>query len=149
MFINAARRITVAAAIFVIACLITAAVTISARGASRPQQRQIGVTTLTFFKVVLTVTRGEPGHTYQGTVTAKGFERSGGQWKLIAAKRIGKANGWEWFSVATCSLTATEYKNNVKPSPPVIPYDSITVSLLITPAIGCSRPYRERWQPPR
>lgn len=149
MFSNAARRATVAAAAFVTVCLITAAVTVSARGASQPQQRQIGVTTLTFFKVVLTVSRGGPGHTYQGTVTADGYERSGAGWKLIAAKQIGKTNGWEWFSAATCSLTTTEYKNNVKPSPPVIPYDSITVRLLITPAIGCSHSYSERWQPPK
>ena len=149
MFSTAARRVTVAAAAFVVACLIAVAVTISAHGASQPQRRQIGVTTLTFFKVVLTVTRGGPGHTYQGTVTASGYERSGSRWKLIAAKRIGKANGWEWFSVATCSLTTTEYKNNVKPSPPVIPYDSIRVSLLITPAVGCSPSYSARWQPPK
>jgi hypothetical protein len=147
MLSSAGRRVTVAAATIVVACLIAVAAAISARGASQPQQRQIGVTTLTFFKVVLTVTRD--GHTYQGTVTANGYERSGGHWKLIAAKRIGKVNGWEWFSVATCALTATEYKNNVEPSPPVIPYDSIRVSLLITPAIGCSRTYSDHWQPPQ
>ncbi len=98
---------------------------------------------------MLTVTRGGPGHTYQGTVTAKGYERSGSHWTLIATKRIGKANEWEWFSVAACSLTATEYKNNAKPSPPVIHDDSIRVSLLITPSTGCSPTYGARWQPPK
>jgi hypothetical protein len=123
----------------------TAAVT--AHGASQPQRRQIAVTTLTYFKVVLTVTRGGPGHRFQGTVTAAGYQHSGQQWKLIAAKRIGKINGWAWFAVDTCSLATTQFKNNVKPSPPVIPFDSIKVSLLIDPAIGCSRSFSKSWRP--
>jgi hypothetical protein len=145
MFSTAVRRVTVAAAAFVVACLIAAALAVGARGASQPREHQIGATTLSSFKVVLTVTRGGPGHTYQGTVTARGYERSGSHWTLIATKRIGKANQWEWFSVATCSLTAAEYKNNVKPSPPVIHDDSIRVSLLITPSVGCSPTYSSRW----
>lgn len=148
MLSSAPRRVTAAAATLVVACLIAVTVGISAHGASQPEQRQIGATTLTFFKVVLVVTRGS-GHSYNGTVTADGYQRSGGHWKLIAAKQIGKANGWGWFSVATCSLTVTEYKNNVEPSPPVIPYDSIRVSLLIDPAIGCSRTYSNHWPPPK
>lgn len=123
------------------------AATVTARGVNQPQRRQIAVTTLTYFKVVLMVTRGGPGHRFQGTVTGTGYRRSGHHWRLIAAKRIGKVNGWQWFAVDTCSLTTTQYKNNVKPSPPVIPFDSIKVSLLVDPAIGCSRSYSERWKP--
>jgi hypothetical protein len=123
------------------------AAAVAAHGASQPQRRQIAVTTLTYFKVVLTVTRGGPGHRFQGTLTATGYQHSGHHWKLIAAKRIGKVSGWAWFAVDTCSLTTTQYKNNVKPSPPVIPSDSIKVSLLIDPAIGCSRSYSKNWRP--
>jgi len=147
MLLSAARRVTVAVATFALACLVAGAVAISAHGASQPQRRQIGAAELSSFKVVLTVSRGGPGHTYQGTLTARGYERSGSKWKLIAAKRIGAADSWDWFSVATCSLTATESRNNVEPSPPVIRYDSISVSLLFSPAVGCTRSYTEHWQP--
>jgi hypothetical protein len=147
MLSTAARRVTVTAAALVLACMIAVAVAVGAHGASQHQQRQIGTTKLAFFKVVLTVSRGGSGHRYQATVTANGYQRSGGAWKLIAAKRIGNVNGWAWFSVATCSLTTTEYKNNVNPSPPVLQADSIKVSLLVTPSIGCSSTYHLRWKP--
>jgi len=39
---------------------------------------------------------------------------------LMAAKRIGKADSWEWFPAGTC-----------------------------TPAVGCTRSYAEHWQPTR
>src|SRR5215467_4275398 len=110
---------------------VTTVVAASGAGVSHPQRRQLAVTTLSDFKVVLTATR-EPGHPLLATVTAAGFRRSGGGWQLIAVKQIGKTSGWFWFSVETCSLTATQLKNNtVSPSPPVVPFDSIKVSLLI------------------
>ncbi len=114
----------------------------SATGASQPQQRQIAVTTLSQFKVVLTITRG-PGHPPMGTVTAAGYRRADTHWRLISRKRIGKANGWFWFSTETCSLTTTQFKG-VAPTRAV---DSITVSLLITPALGCSGPISKQWKP--
>jgi len=80
-------------------------------------------------------------------VTTKGYRRSGGQWTLIAAKRVGPVNGWEWFSVDTCALTATQFTDNTQPSPPVLPRDSMKVSLLLGPALGCSTTYSQRWTP--
>jgi len=94
----------------------------------------------------LSATR-EPGHPLLATVTAAGYRRSGSAWTLIATKQIGKASGWFWFSVQTCSLTITQLKNNtISPSPPVVRFDSIKASLLITPAIGCSGMYSKRWR---
>jgi hypothetical protein len=141
------RRVTAAAAVIIAACLIAVAAAVSAHGANQPQRRQLAVTTLAQFKVVLTATRGGPGHRLQATVTANGYRRSGGHWTLIAAKRVGPVNGWEWFSVDTCSLTATQFKDNVQPSPPFIPFDSMKVSLLLGPALGCSTTHSERWTP--
>jgi hypothetical protein len=81
-------------------------------------------------------------------VTAAGYQRSGTGWTLIATKRIGKASGWYWFSVETCTLETTQLKNNtVSPSPAVLTFDAIKVSLLATPAIGCLPTYSERWTP--
>jgi hypothetical protein len=149
MISNAMRRSTTVAAAVILACLIavTTAAAVSAHSASQPSRRQIAVATLTDFRVVLTATRGGPGHKLQATVTASGFRRSGGRWKLIATKGVGTVNEWFWFSVEPCSLGTTQLKNNVKPSPPVIAFDSMKVSLLITPAIGCSSTFSERWRP--
>jgi hypothetical protein len=147
MMFSSTRRIAVAAALVIAVGLFTMVAAVSATGASQPQRRQLAVTTLSDFKVVLTATR-EPGHPLLASVTAAGYRRSGSGWTLIATKRIGKASGWVWFSVETCSLKTTQLKNNtVSPSPPVVTFDSIKVSLLITPAIGCSRTYGKRWMP--
>jgi len=146
MISTAIRRVTAAAAVLILACLVAAATAISAHGASQPQQRQIGVTTLTHFKVVLTAARGGPGHRLQATVIAKGYRRSAGHWTLIAAKRVGPVNGWEWFSVDTCSLRVTQFKPNA-PSPPFIPFDSMKASLVLGPALGCSTTFSKRWTP--
>jgi hypothetical protein len=105
------------------------------------------VTALAQFKLVLTATRGGPGHRLQATVTADGYRRSAGHWTLIAARRVGPANGWQWSSVDTCSLTATQFTGNAQPSPPVITFDSMKVSLLLGPALGCSPAYSARWTP--
>jgi hypothetical protein len=147
MAFSSIRRIAVVGALVSATGLLTTVAAASATGASQPQRRQIAATTLSDFRVVLTATR-EPGHPLLATVTAAGYRRSGSGWTLIATKRIGKASGWFWFSVQTCSLTTTQLKNNtVSPSPPVVASDSIKVSLLITPAIGCSRTYSQRWTP--
>lgn len=144
------RRISAVAALATVGGLLTTVVAVSAAGVSRvsqPQRRQLAVTTLSDFKVVLTATR-ESGHPLLATVTAAGFRRSGGRWQLIAVKRIGKVSGWFWFSVETCSLKATQLKNNtVSPSPAVVRFDSIKVSLLITPAAGCSGTFTKRFTP--
>jgi len=147
MISTALRRVNAAAAVIIAACLIAATAAVSAHGATQPERRQLGVTTLAQFKVVLTATRGGPGHRLQATVTTKGYRRSGGQWTLIAAKRVGPVNGWEWFSVDTCALTATQFTDNTQPSPPVLPRDSMKVSLLLGPALGCSTTYSQRWTP--
>jgi hypothetical protein len=147
MMFTPMRRIAVAVALVIAAGLLTTLAAASATGASQPQRRQLAITTLSDFKVVLTATR-EAGHPLLATVTAAGFRRTGSGWALIAVKRIGKASGWFWFSVQTCALKTTQLKNNtVSPSPPVVTFDAIKVSLLITPAIGCSGTYSKHWTP--
>jgi hypothetical protein len=147
MVLSSMRRAAVAAALVAAVGLLVVVPEASATGSGQPQRRQLAASTLSDFKVVLTATR-EPGHPLLATVTAAGYRRSGSHWKVLARKRVGKARGWFWFSVKTCALTTTQLKNNTaSPSPPVVRFDSIKVSLLITPAIGCSRPYSKRWTP--
>ncbi len=142
MISSAIRRIAVAGALIAAAVLLAGAATANATGAGRPERRQLAVTTLSGFKVIVTATRG-PGQPPMATVTAAGFRRSGSHWKLIAKKRIGKANEWFWFSVDTCSLTTTQFQGVT----PTMRVASIKVSLLITPAIGCSPTFSKHWLP--
>ena len=121
----------------------------SASGAAaHPQHRQLAVTTLSSFKVTLTITRSPgTGPDLLGTVTAAGYRHTSRGWKLIATKRIGRVSGWFWYSTEVCSLTVTQLKPTPTGSPSVETWDSITVSLLETPALGCSSTYTKRWRP--
>lgn len=123
------------------ASLLTHSASQPAHSASAPH-RQIGTAELTYFKVVLTVTRGT-GQPPTATVTAAGYERSGAGWKLIAVRRIGKPGQWFWHAVQTCSLDITQFKG----VSPVRAVDSAKVSLLATPALGCTQPFGVRWKP--
>jgi hypothetical protein len=142
MISSAIRRIAVVAALLAIVGSATTVAAVSATGASQPPQRQIAVTTLSGFKVVLTITRGS-GQPPMGTVTAAGYRRAGTHWTLISTNRIGKANGWFWYSTETCSLKTTQLKG----AAPTRAADSITVRLLMTPALGCSSPISTQWKP--
>jgi hypothetical protein len=136
------RRAAVSSALIVAAVLLTAVSAVGANASSRPQQRQLAVSTLSNFKVVLTATRGG-GKPPLATVTASGYRRHAGHWDLISTQRIGKANQWFWLSVDTCSLTTTQFQS----VPRTMRVASISVSLLATPSIGCTRSYSLRWRP--
>jgi hypothetical protein len=110
--------------------------------AARPQQRQIAATTLTRFKVVLTLTR--VGTSPNATVTAAGYQNVTGHWKLLGSKRIGAAGRWLWYLTDVCGLMVTQ----LKPEPSsAAPSDNLTVSLLIGPALGCTPNITETWRP--
>jgi hypothetical protein len=125
------------------AVLLTGAAAVQASAAPNwPQHRQLAVAALSNFKVVLTATRTS-GQPPRATVTASGFRRSGGHWRLISTQRIGKASQWFWFSVDTCSLTTTQFQG----SSPTRRVAAIKVSLLVTPSIGCSSTFSKNWRP--
>ena len=149
------RRFAAAGLLAAAAGSLAVAAAAGAAGASQPRRsasqpapsasaphRQIGTAELTYFKVVLTVTRGA-GQPPTATVTAAGYERSGAGWKLIAVKRIGKPGQWFWHAVQTCSLNITEFKG----ISPVQVFDSAKISLLATPVLGCIQSFSERWKP--
>jgi hypothetical protein len=136
------RRAAMMGALITAAVMLTATAAFSATGASHPQRRQLAEATLSNFRVVLTATRG-PGNPPNATVTAAGFRRAGGRWQLISTRRIGRVNGWFWFSVDTCSLTSTQFRS----TPRTRRVASVNVSLLVTPSVGCSRSYTEHWRP--
>ncbi len=114
----------------------------SATGATELQQRQLAVTTLSHFKVILTATR--QAGTLNATVTAAGYRPTPQGWKLIAVKQIGTTGFWSWPATDICNLNVAQYK----PEPSsATPADKITVNLLWGPAIGCLGPYTKHWQP--
>jgi ABC-type amino acid transport substrate-binding protein len=148
MLLGVTRRIAVGRALAVTAALLATVTATGAAGASQshrsaaPQHRQIGVAELTGFKVVLIATRGT-GQPPTATVTAAGYRRSRAGWTLIAVKRIGGVDQWFWYAVDTCSLDITQFQAGS----PVRNVDSIKVSLLATPALGCTKPFSEHWKP--
>ena len=147
MILSVTRRIAAAGVLAAAGGLLATVTAAAAAGASQqhnasPQHRQIGVAELTGFKVVLTATRGT-GQPPTATVTAAGYQRSGTGWKLIAVKRIGAAHSWFWYAVDTCSLDITQFQAGS----PVRDVDSAKVSLLATPALGCTKPFSENWKP--
>jgi hypothetical protein len=149
------RRLTGATAIACAAALVPAAALATtsspaapaahtARSATAsPQQRQIAETTLTGFKVVLTLTR--VGTTApNATVTAAGYQNVAGHWHLMGSKRVGPAGRWFWYSTDVCGLTVTQ----LKPEPSsAAPSDTLTVSLLMGPALGCTPNITQTWGP--
>ena len=136
------RRAAAASAVSLLALLPLASS--AGAAATHPQQRQLAVTTLSNFKVVLTATRKQ---TDLATVTAAGYRSTSHGWKLIATKRIGGAGQWFWYSVGVCSFTVTQFKPTPPPgSPSMEPWDSMTVSLSADPAIGCVPPYTKHWR---
>ena len=154
MNLSIMRRVATVGVLATAAGSLAIATAAGAAGASQPQrsashpahsagapQRQIGTAELTYFKVVLTATRGA-GQPPTATVTAAGYGRSGTGWKLLAVKTIGKPGQWFWHAVQTCSLEITQF-NGVSP---VQVLDSAKVSLLATPALGCTQPFSERWR---
>jgi hypothetical protein len=140
------RGVAAAATIAAAATLGTAAVQAAAAQAAPAAaagRRQLAVTTLSNFKVVLTATRAA-GHAAapSASVTAAGYKHTGKGWKLIATKTIGKPNGWYWYSVDVCSITVTQ----LKPEPSsASPSDRLSVSLLMGPALGCAGTVRENF----
>ena len=137
------RRVAAVAAVSLLAVLPLAS-SASGAAAHHRQQRQLAVTTLTgSVKVVLTATRS-PGTSPapMATVAATVYRHTSRGWKLIATRRIGKPGQWFWFSVGVCSFTVAPFVPGT--DPPRVS-NTITVSLLMTPALGCSGTYTKRW----
>jgi hypothetical protein len=111
--------------------------------AAPPQQRQLAVTTLSTFKVVLTATRlPGTGPAPMATVTAAGYRDTAHGWKLIATKQISESF---WYSVGVCSFAVTQSRPSATGSPSMVPWDSVTVGLSVDPAIGCVPPITRVW----
>jgi ABC-type amino acid transport substrate-binding protein len=136
------RRAAMAGALATAAAVLLTAPAASAATTPGWAHRTLAVESLSHFRVVLTATR-DGGSPPRATVTATGFRWSGGLWRRISTQVIGRPGQWFWFSVDTCSLTASQYQG----AAPTRRVATIRVSLLATPSIGCSRSYFRSWRP--
>jgi hypothetical protein len=90
-----------------------------------------------------TVIAGPIGN-WSGPSLSAGYENTAQGWKLIAARTIGNPNQWFWNSVSVCGLTVTQ----LKPEPSSAAWsDTVTVTILMTPALGCSAAITEDFGP--
>ncbi|MGW6910692.1 hypothetical protein [Streptomyces sp. NPDC054940] len=101
--------------------------------AAAPQTRQIASSVLgSDYKITLTAVRSEQDE-YAASVRLQVFTQTGGAWKESDRVTVGDVEGWFWYpltgSGAVCEFTTA----STEPAP-------LTVSLLVTPSIGCSGP---------
>ncbi|MGW1899950.1 hypothetical protein ACWCQB_21430 [Streptomyces hirsutus] len=102
-------------------------------GAAAPQQRQIASSVLgTDHRITLTALRSaEDG--YAASVRLQVYTRSDGAWKESDRVTVGDVDGWFWYPLTGTGAVCQFSTASTEPAP-------LTVSLLVTPSIGCSDP---------
>ncbi|MDX3843320.1 hypothetical protein [Streptomyces europaeiscabiei] len=122
------------------ALTVLLATTLGAAGAgasnadsAAPKTRQIASSILgSDYKITLTALRSTEDE-YAASVRLQVFTRSGGAWKESDRVTVGDMDGWFWYPLtgkgAVCQLSTA----GTEPAP-------LTVSLLLTPSLGCSDP---------
>lgn len=128
------RRGTAAA----LTVLLAAALGAAGAGASNadsaaPKTQQIASSVLgSDYKITLTALRSAEDE-YAASVRLQVYTRSAGAWKESDRVTVGDVDGWFWYPLtgkgAVCRLSTA----GTEPAP-------LTVSLLLTPSLGCSDP---------
>ncbi|MDX3580956.1 hypothetical protein [Streptomyces europaeiscabiei] len=128
------RRGTAAA----LTVLLAAALGAAGAGASNadsaaPKTQQIASSVLgSDYKITLTALRSTEDE-YAASVRLQVYTRSVGAWKESDRVTVGDVDGWFWYPLtgkgAVCQLSTA----GTEPAP-------LTVSLLLTPSLGCSDP---------
>lgn len=102
-------------------------------GAAAPQTRQIASSVLGGdYKITLTALRS-PEDEFAASVRLQVFTQSGGAWKESDRVTVGDVDGWFWYPLTGKGAVCEFATASTEPAP-------LTVSLLITPSIGCSDP---------
>jgi len=105
----------------------------AAHSAIPPQTREIASSTLgTDYKITLTALRSTEDE-YAASVRLQVYTQAAGVWKESDRVTVGDVDGWFWYPLtgkgAVCQFSAA----STEPAP-------LTVSLLLTPSLGCSDP---------
>jgi hypothetical protein len=127
------RAVTAALTLATAAVLGAAGAGASSAGTTAPQSRQIASSTLgSDYRITLTALRS-PEDEYAASVHLQVYTRSGDAWKESDRVTVGDVDGWFWYPLtgkgAVCAFSAA----STEPAP-------LTVSLLLTPSLGCSEP---------
>jgi hypothetical protein len=102
-------------------------------GAAAPQTRQIASSVLgTDYKVTLTALRSTDDE-YAASVRLQVYTKAGGAWKESDRVTVGDVDGWFWYPLTGKGAVCQFSTAGTEPAP-------ITVSLLLTPSLGCSDP---------
>lgn len=126
------RRAALAAVTVLMAGVLgTAGAGTAGAGTAVPQTQQIASSVLgSDYKVTLTALRSAQDE-YAASVRLQVFTRSGGAWKESDRVTVGDVDGWFWYPLTGRGAVCEFATASTEPAP-------LTVSLLITPSIGCS-----------
>ncbi|CAM5485430.1 hypothetical protein SALBM311S_05633 [Streptomyces alboniger] len=131
---NTARRAATAAVTLLMAAgLGSAAAGASNAATAAPQTRRIASSTLgSDYKITLTALRSTEDE-YAASVRLQVYKQSGGAWKESDRVTVGDVDGWFWYPLTGSGAVCEFSTASTEPAP-------LTVSLLVTPSIGCSLP---------
>ncbi|MEU0070978.1 hypothetical protein ABZ027_15755 [Streptomyces sp. NPDC006332] len=129
---NRTRRAATAAVTLLMAAGLGSAAAGAAGAATvPPQTRQIASSTLgSDYKITLTALRSTENE-YAASVRLQVYTQTGGAWKESDRVTVGDVDGWFWYPLTGSGAVCEFSTASTEPAP-------LTVSLLVTPSIGCS-----------
>ncbi|MGW3990807.1 hypothetical protein [Streptomyces sp. NPDC004830] len=84
------------------------------------------------YKITLTALRSTQD-AYAASVRLQVYTQSGGTWKESDRVTVGETDGWFWYPLTGKGAVCAFSTAGTEPAP-------LTVSLLLTPSLGCSEP---------
>jgi hypothetical protein len=131
---NRARNAVAATCTLLMAAVLgTAGAASSDAAAAAPRTQVIASSVLGGdYKVTLTALRSARDQ-YAASVRLQVYTHTGGAWKESDQVTVGDADGWFWYPLTGSGAVCEFSTASTEPAP-------LTVSLLVTPSIGCSDP---------
>ncbi|KAF3463467.1 hypothetical protein [Streptomyces sp. Tu 3180] len=127
------RGTAVALTVLTAAALGAAGTGASSADTAAPQKRQVASAVLgSDYRISLTALRSADD-AYAASVRLQVYTKTGGAWKESDRVTVGDVDGWFWYPL-TGRGAVCEFSTAGTDSAP------LTVSLLVTPSIGCSEP---------
>ncbi|GAA3804606.1 hypothetical protein ACFS5L_34205 [Streptomyces phyllanthi] len=127
------RAATAAVTLLMAAVLGAAGAGASNADTAAPRTRQIASSVLgSDYKITLTALRSTQDQ-YAASVRLQVHTKTGGAWKESDRVTVGEVDGWFWYPLTGSGAVCEFSTASTEPAP-------LTVSLLITPSIGCSEP---------
>lgn len=127
------RAATAAVTLLMAGVLGTAGATASNAETAAPQTQQIASSVLgSDYKITLTALRSTQDE-YAASVRLQVYTHDSGRWKESDRVTVGDVDGWYWYPLTGSQAVCEFATASTEPAP-------VTVSLTITPSIGCSQP---------